>query len=35
MQVTAYKTKKAVVGDDLFQILNESLPKELPENSII
>ncbi|HSD98074.1 MAG TPA: coenzyme F420-0:L-glutamate ligase [Patescibacteria group bacterium] len=35
MLVKAYKTRKVVSGDDLFTILKESLPKELPEKSIV
>lgn len=35
MQATAYKTKKVLPNDDLFQILDESLPKEIPDNSVI
>lgn len=35
MIVTAYKTKKIVEGDDLFAVLKESLPKNLPENSVV
>lgn len=35
MQVTAYKTKKVMAGDDLFAILAESLPEKLPENTVI
>ncbi len=34
MIVKAYKTKKVIAGDDLFAILDESLPK-LEENSIV
>ncbi|HYK08215.1 MAG TPA: coenzyme F420-0:L-glutamate ligase [Candidatus Eisenbacteria bacterium] len=35
MYVVAYKTRKVVAGDDLFKILEESLPKDLPENSVV
>lgn len=35
MQVNAYKTKKVVVGDDLLQLLTDSLPKEIPDNSVV
>src|SRR5260221_5083901 len=35
MLVTAYKTKKILAGDNLFTILSESLPKDLPEKSIV
>lgn len=34
MQVKTYKTKKVVVGDTLYPILDESLPK-LEENSVV
>jgi putative folate metabolism gamma-glutamate ligase len=34
MQVTAYKTKKIIIGDDLFKILEKDLPK-LKENDIV
>ncbi len=35
MLAKAYKTKKVVVGDDLFEILQESLPKQLKEKSVV
>lgn len=35
MIVTVYQTKKIVEGDDLSSILDNSLPKDLPENSVI
>lgn len=35
MLVKAYKTKKIVAGNDLFKILEESLPKKLEEKSIV
>lgn len=34
MNVAAYKTKKVIVGDDLYKILDDYLPK-LEENSIV
>ena len=35
MHVTAYKTKKVAPHDDLFAILVESLPADIPDNSIV
>ena len=35
MQVTSYKTKKIVLGDSLFEILDKYLPKKLEDKSII
>lgn len=35
MQIISYKTKKVIAGDDLFQVLLDSLPKELSENSVV
>jgi len=35
MQITPYHTKKVLPKDDLFQILSESLPKDLPDKSVI
>lgn len=35
MQITAYKTKKVVAGDNLFAILTGSLPEKLPENVVV
>lgn len=35
MQVRAYKTKKVLPGDDLFAILDESLPVTIAENSVV
>lgn len=35
MQVRAYKTKKIVEGDNLFAILEESLPKDIPDHSVV
>ena len=34
MKVTAYKTKKVVVGDNLFKILDENLPR-LKEKDVV
>ena len=35
MLVKAYHAKKILPGDDLFAILQESLPKDLPEKSVV
>lgn len=35
MTITAYKTKKIDIGDDILQILSDSLPVVLPENAIV
>lgn len=35
MKVKAYKTKKIVGGDNLFEILDQYLPKEIPDKIII
>ncbi len=35
MQVAAYKTKKVLPNDDLYEILRKSLPKKLPEKSVV
>lgn len=35
MLIVPYKTKKVVAGDNLFQILTDSLPKTLPDGSIV
>lgn len=35
MQVISYKTKKILPGDDLFRILDASLPKDIPEKSVV
>ncbi len=35
MKVTAYKTKKVIVGDDLYKILDEYLPKKINDKSVI
>lgn len=35
MKVTAIKTKKVIVGDDLYKILDNYLPKKINEGSIV
>ena len=35
MQVIVYKTKKVLAGDDLFKILEESLPSDIPDKSVV
>ena len=35
MQVIVYKTKRVLVGDDLLKILEESLPKDIPDKSVV
>lgn len=35
MQVTPYKTKKIVEGDNLFDIIDMSLPKDIPDKSVV
>lgn len=35
MHVTAYKTKKVAPHDDLFAIIADSLPTDIPDNSIV
>lgn len=35
MKAIAYKTKKILPGDNLFEILESSLPKDIKENSVI
>lgn len=35
MKVTAYKTKKIIAGDDLFEILDKYLPKRLTEKTVV
>lgn len=35
MQITAYKTKKVLPNDDLMQVLNEYLPQDIPDKSVV